>query len=895
MKTETSPQTIYLKDYQPPQYWIESVHLYFDLHENATRVTNTLKLTRNLNAIKNNEFRLNGEQLKLESIKIDGSPLEPSKFRVDEKFLYLVDSPEKFTLEIITIIEPQKNLAFEGLYKSNGKFCTQCEAEGFRKITYFLDRPDVMSVFTVTVEADKKQYPLLLSNGNKIDAKDLGNGRHLVKWFDPYKKPAYLFALVAGDLAIVQDKFRTASGRDVTLQIFCHYGHEDRCSHAMNSLKQSMKWDEDTFGLEYDLDVYMIVAVDDFNMGAMENKGLNIFNSSYVLAKPETATDTDYDNIQAVVGHEYFHNWTGNRVTCRDWFQLSLKEGLTVYRDQEFSADMTGSSVKRIEDVVRLRTNQFAEDAGPMAHPIRPQSYIEINNFYTLTVYEKGAEVIRMMRTILGKSGFRKGMDLYFKRHDGQAVTTEDFVAAMEDANSVNFTQFKNWYNQAGTPEVAARYEYNPQKGELSLHLKQNCPLVAGETQKSPFHIPISIGFLNSQGQDLPATLLEKSEFDHLASNHEGATIIHLTQPEQSFNFSGFKEKPVVSLLREFSAPIKLSLEQSKDELAFIMGHDTDKFNRWEASQKLAVEEMKSLVAQFQATNEPVEQQSSYAVDSVVLNAFSKVISDSELDPAFKAYIMALPSENYLSQFYKTINVEAIHFAVNFLRRKIAQSTEAELLKIYHHYYQCGEKILNAKSAGERALRNQALSYLCALKKPDHFKLALQQATEAKNMTDEIAALASLNSFDSPERKLALEQFYKKWSKESLVMNKWFSLHALTPIENALEKIIETSHNPSFDSNNPNKIYSLFGGFGTYNMLRFNDPSGKAYKWMADKVIEVDARNPQVASRLVSTFNQWKKLDPARQGLVKVQLQRIVAQQGISPNVFEIANKALAL
>jgi aminopeptidase N len=900
LKTEATPKPIHLKDYSQPDFWIPTVALTFELGEDSTTVTSILNLERNGSRVssKSAPLVLMGENLELKRLTLDGRELKSGEYSVTDQLLTIPNVPDRFTLEVETRIEPHKNLSCEGLYKSGGMFCTQCEAESFRKITYFLDRPDVMSVFTVTIRADKTKYPILLSNGNPVAARDLEQGRHEAVWHDPHKKPCYLFALVAGDLGVVEDTFRTRSGRDVKLQIFARKGLEDRCAHAMNSLKWSMKWDEDTYGLEYDLDIYMIVAADDFNMGAMENKGLNIFNASYVLAKPETATDGDFDGIMAVVAHEYFHNWTGNRITCRDWFQLSLKEGLTVFRDQRFSSDMISEAVKRIEEVVRLRTHQFAEDAGPMAHPVRPQSYISIDNFYTTTVYEKGAEVIRMIETIVGRDGFRKGMDLYFERHDGQAVTTEDFVAAMADANEVDLTQFKTWYDQAGTPVIKVHAHHDPVKELFTLTLEQNCPPSAGQTEKKPYHLPVAVGLLGHDGNDLALQLQDGSRLSSgsgsagvtaaTVSAHHGdhTLVLHLREPKQSFTFTGITKRPVVSILRNFSAPVRVEFDASDEDLAFLMAHDSDSFARWEAAQTLSVRTIKSLVA---------DHQSGRALGSTdrLTAAFGPLLETAWDDPAYTSLMLALPAEQYLAQFFPVVDVDAIHAARDHVMIAIGKTHRSALLKVYERLSAEGTEGIGPKVSGRRSLRTRALEYLTLSDDDSMLNLALTQLRQAKNMTDELAALHALNRTTKSLRQTAMGEFYDKWKNESLVINKWFGLQALSPLADTLENVKRLAKDPVFDANNPNKIYSLFVGFSRLNAVRFHDKSGEAYSFIADQIMDIDSRNPQVAARLMSAFNQWRSFDSDRQNLMKRELARILAKPDLSSNVFEIASKTL--
>lgn len=862
----SNPKVVQLADYKVPEFIIETVDLTLDLHEDFTEVTSKLNLHRNPKSLeKEAPLFLDGEKLELISIKLNSKLLSATEYKLTDTSLTLPSVPNgNFHLECVTRIKPQENLTLEGLYKSSGMFCTQCEAQGFRKITYFMDRPDVMSIYTTTITADKSKYPILLSNGNLVEKRDLGDGRHLAKWNDPFRKPAYLYALVAGDLGKIEDHFTTKSGRRVKLEIFVNKGNEDRTAHAMNSLKKSMKWDEEAFGREYDLDIFMIVAVDDFNFGAMENKGLNIFNSSLLLAKPSTATDGDYEAIEAVIAHEYFHNWTGNRITCRDWFQLSLKEGLTVYRDQEFSSDMGSRAVKRIDDVNDLRSHQFAEDGGPMAHPIRPASYIEINNFYTATVYEKGSEVIRMIATILGKDKFRKGTDKYFEMFDGQAVTTEDFVHAMELASGVDLKQFRDsWYNQAGTPKLKVKSHYID--GKYILEIEQSCAPTPGQPVKKPFHIPLAMALLDAKGN------IMKEE------------ILSIKKEKEVFEFK-VSEKPIPSLLRGFSAPVKLSYEYTKDDLLFLLAKDADSFSRWEAGQILALNTLQDLI-QKHASGKPL------SVDSQYLETLGSIALDEKIDPAFRARLLELPDESYLAQQQAVILVESLHAARDFLQEAIALHNEARFLKVYNSMIS-PEYRFESKEVGKRKLKAISLKYLTATKKPEYAKMALAQLKEGHSMADEMQALSALVHLDTVEREEALHHFYQKWNHESLVMNKWLSMQSISKVPGGLERIKRLMNDPVFSLINPNKVRSLIVAFGYYNP-QFHALDGSAYEFFSNFIMEADERNPSLAARITSLFNQWKKFDPKRQELMKHQLERIVAKPGISPGVFEIASKAL--
>lgn len=865
-----APQTIRLADYTPPAYLVQEIELKFDLHEDHADVDSKLKISPNAAAEAGQPLELDGEKLELRYLKLDGKELEKSAYEISETGLVISAAPKTdFVLEIGTRIKPQENLTLEGLYKSKGMFCTQCEAQGFRKITYYPDRPDVMAVFTTTILADKAKYPILLSNGNRLSHKDLGDGRHEAVWNDPHKKPAYLYALVAGDLGLTEDHFTTRSGRKVKLEIYVDKGNEDRTLHAMDSLKNSMKWDEEVYGREYDLDIFMIVAVDDFNFGAMENKGLNIFNSSYVLAKPSTATDTDYENIEAVVAHEYFHNWTGNRITCRDWFQLSLKEGLTVYRDQEFSSDMTSRAVCRIDNVNRLRQIQFPEDAGPMAHPIRPSSYIEINNFYTATVYEKGSEVIRMIATILGKEGFRKGTDKYFELYDGQAVTTEDFVHAMESANNVDLSQFrKTWYEQAGTPELEIKASWDEPTKKYSLEISQRCPATPGQPEKKPFHIPLVLGLLDAK---TGKALLE--------------TTLAVKKEKENFAFD-LPSKPVPSFLRGFSAPVKLKYAYTQEELLFLLAKDQDPFARWEAGQALALQILQDLIQRSLAAKE-------LTVDAKYLETLGLIAVDESIDPALRAQLLSLPDEGYVGQAQAVIHVDAVHAAVEYLNKAVGTHNESRFLQLIAKYSTQAPFAYTPEQVGRRSLKAVALEYLTGTGKPEYAAAALEALKKATNMTDEIGALRALSHTDGKEREEGLHHFYQKWNRETLVMNKWLAVQALSSAPNTLERIQRLMKDPVFNLNNPNKVNSLLTNFGKNNHVQFHEASGAAYRFFADMVLDVDTRNPSLASRLVSVFNQWKRFDSKRQALMKAELQRIVAKPGISAGVFEIASKAL--
>ncbi|ACE84417.1 aminopeptidase N [Cellvibrio japonicus] len=886
-----APKTIYLKDYQVPDYLIDTTDLNVDIHDGYTLVSCMLALRRNPAAKQAaTELTLQGADLELVSLSLDGRLLEEGDYTFGEESLTIFNTPETFTLITITKIKPESNTSLEGLYRSRTMYCTQCEAEGFRKITYYLDRPDVMSEFTTKVIADKK-YPVLLSNGNLIEQGDAGEERHYAIWHDPFKKPAYLFALVAGDLAHIEDSFSTSSGRAVTLRIFVEPKDLDKCDHAMASLKHAMRWDEEVYGREYDLDIFMIVAVDDFNMGAMENKGLNIFNTSCVLAKPETTTDVGFQRVEGVVAHEYFHNWSGNRVTCRDWFQLSLKEGFTVYRDSEFSADMGSRTVKRVEDVTLLRTLQFAEDAGPMAHPIRPESYIEISNFYTMTVYEKGAEVIRMLANLLGKENFRKGTDLYFDRHDGQAVTTEDFVTALADASGRDLSQFKRWYSQAGTPRLDVTDYYDEDAQTYSLTIKQSCPPTPECQNKLPFHIPIAMGLLGSAG-DLPLYLQgSQPDFETSDNTHR---VLELTDAEQTFVFERVQEKPVPSLLRGFSAPVKLNYAYSTRDLILLMSRDSDGFSRWEASQQLGLQAISAAMAAYQQER----SLDGFSLSAQLVDAYRRVLQDASLDQAMVAYMLTLPSEAYISELADVIDVEAIHYSRQAVRKALANALADDFTRIYQSYDHRQPYAATADAIATRSLKNVALAYLMLIHDEGSIRACEQQYRHGNNMTDVMAALTQLVNSEAPlaqEYSLAaLADFFGRWQHESLVVNQWLSVQAGCQLPDTLSRVRALLQHSAYDGKNPNKIRSLIGAFCNGNAINFHSGNGEGYAFLADQIIQLNRQNPQIASRLLTPLTKWKKYDHVRQQLMKAQLERIRAEPELSKDVFEVVSKSLA-
>lgn len=863
-----TPQAKYRKDYQAPSHSITELELTFDLFDSSTLVTAVSQVQQKNES---NQLLLDGEGLELKSLKVNG--VEWHDFQLLETGLLISSLPQQFELEIITQINPEANTALEGLYKSGGAFCTQCEAEGFRRITYYLDRPDVLAKYTTTVIADKLQYPYLLSNGNRIDQGDLSEGRHWVKWQDPHPKPAYLFALVAGDFDVLRDQYKTKSGRDVALEIFVDKGNLDRAGHAMTSLINSMKWDEERFDLEYDLDIYMIVAVDFFNMGAMENKGLNVFNSKFVLANEKTATDTDYLGIEAVIGHEYFHNWTGNRVTCRDWFQLSLKEGLTVFRDQEFSSDLGSRAVNRISNVRTIRGPQFAEDASPMSHPIRPDKVIEMNNFYTLTVYEKGSEVIRMMHTLLGEAAFQKGMKLYFKRHDGTAATCEDFVSAMEDASGVDLAQFRLWYSQSGTPIVSVSSEYNAQQQTYSLTIEQVTEETHEQKEKAPLHIPFDIELYAKDGDVIPLQCNGKPI----------ANVLNVKDAKQTFVFENVTEKPVPSLLREFSAPVKLEYEYSDDELTFLMVNARNEFARWDAGQMLLAKYIRSNVLGVQAGKDVDLAES-------VIDAFRGVLLSDSLEPAFIAEMLSLPSHNEVSGWYKRVDVDAIATVLKAIKVQLSNALEDELTAVYNSLKQAHYSI-DHQSIGKRALRNTCLAYLAYTTKGND--LVVAQYNTANNMTDTMAAMSAANSAQLACRESLMADYSDKWKHDGLVMDKWFILQGTNPAQNVLDVIKQTMDHEAFSLKNPNRIRSLVGSFLNANPVNFHAKSGEGYRFAGEILRELNNSNPQVASRLIDPLLKFRLYDEERQALIKTELEMLKSMDDLARDLFEKVTKAL--
>jgi len=876
---DTTPKTIYLKDYTPFGFLIDTIHLVFELDEADTRVTSRMQLRHNPGAAYTRNLSLDGEQLTLEAVRINGQPLPAEGYVLNEVGLLVNDVPDRpFELEIVTRIHPRTNTALEGLYLSGDMLCTQCEAEGFRKITYFPDRPDVMAIYTTTLIADQTRFPVLLANGNPGATGLLQKGRHWARWEDPYPKPSYLFALVAGRLDCLEDHYVDSQGREVLLRLYTEPHDISKCSHALHALKAAMRWDEEQFGRFYDLDVYMIVAVSHFNMGAMENKGLNVFNTKFVLASPETATDADYEGIEGVIAHEYFHNWTGNRITCRDWFQLSLKEGLTVFRDQEFSASRHSAAVKRIDEVNHLRTRQFAEDGGPLAHPVQPDSYIEINNFYTLTVYEKGAEVVRMQHTLLGAEGFRKGSDLYFERHDGQAVTCDDFVRCMEDANGRDLSQFRGWYRQAGTPELHLIEDYQADQGIFSLTVRQSCPPTPGQPDKQPLHIPFALGLLGRNGTALPVRLVGEDPAAHWPETR----VLELTAAEHCFRFDGLTDKPVISPLRGFSAPVRLHTSQSLEELLYRLSHDTDSFNRWEAGQHIATR----LILEHMA--EPASP-----LDARFIEAFHGLLTREWDDAAYLALLLTLPAEDYLHSAQDIVDPEATHRARQAIRLTLAQALRSDFERVHAAHDMTTHTGFDPALSGRRRLKNVCLAYLNELDNAQSQAMVLEQYQQARNMSDVMAALTCLVNSSHPEQSACLQHFYNRWTEEALVIDKWFSLQASSHRPGTLARVEELLKHPAFDLTTPNRVRSLVGVFSQSNPVAFHAASGLGYRFLADRVLELDPINPQISARMLTPLTTWHRYDANRQQQMKDELQRIVQTEPVSSNVYELASKSL--
>ncbi len=865
--------TIYLKDYRPYPFTVSTVHLRVELDPSRTKVTARTAFQRN--PLANDQqaaLELNGSHLELLSVALDGCTLEAEEYTFADGKLRIAQVPNQFELDVETLIAPESNTALEGLYLSSGNYCTQCEPEGFRRITCWPDRPDVLAVFTVTIIGPQESCPVLLANGNLIEQGHKDDGRHFAVWHDPFPKPSYLFALVAGRLVRIEDTFTTMSGREIALHIYVEERNRDKCAHAMQSLKKAMRWDEEVFGREYDLDICMIVAVDDFNMGAMENKGLNIFNSKYVLANPETATDRDYEDIEAVIGHEYFHNWTGNRITCRDWFQLSLKEGLTVFRDQEFSADMASRAVKRIQDANLIRNIQFREDSGPTAHPVRPDSYMEINNFYTVTVYNKGAEVIRMLHTLLGAAGFRKGMDLYFARHDGQAVTCEDFVQAMQDADDVDLSQFRLWYSQAGTPLLKVASEYDAAAQEYILTVSQSCPATPGQPDKQPFFMPVKIGLIDSSGRDICDE------------------VLILDQEAKQFRFTGITEKPVLSMNRNFAAPVKVDSDVSDAELAFLMAHDRDPFNRWDAGQQLGLRCLLHGISEWQ-------QGRAAELPELLHQAFADLLADEHSDPALLALAMTLPAESWINQQMAVIDPEAVFTVRQSFRAQLSRAHRDDL---YESYYTLGSEepyCWSAEEMARRSLRNCCLAYLLAPAPgeevdSDVLQVGVDQYHQADNMTDAAAALSAVVNADWTAGDELLADFYSKWQHDPLVVDKWLILQANCILPGTLARVSELLAHSAFSIRNPNKVRSLIGVFCA-NQHQFHAADGSGYAFLTEQIKVLDPLNPQAAARMLTPLTQWRRYDAGRLQLMRAELERIAALPGLSPNTNEVVQKSL--
>ena len=881
MSNKLAPKETFLADYLVPDYLVDNVALYFDLGRAETTVRSVLSMRRNPLG-QGGDCVLDGEKLTLKSIKMDGRELQGNEYLRTDKALLISKVPEQFDLEIEVLIHPDKNTALEGLYHSGRLLCTQCEAEGFRRITYYPDRPDIMAVFTVSIEAEKADWPIMLSNGNLEQKGQLENGRHWVSWHDPHPKPSYLFALVAGDLHIQKDSFVTTSGRKVALEIYVDVENSHKCDHALMSLKQAMKWDEERYGREYDLDIFMIVAVNDFNMGAMENKGLNIFNSACVLASPETATDRDYYRIQSIVGHEYFHNWSGNRVTCRDWFQLSLKEGFTVLRDQQFSADMNSAAVQRIEDVNQLRSMQFSEDAGPMSHPVRPASFIEISNFYTVTIYEKGAEVVGMIKTIVGDIGFRKGTDLYFDRHDGQAVTTDDFVKAIEDANRVDLTQFKRWYSQAGTPQLNIATEYDSTGQRYTLTINQHCEATPGQRHKEAFHIPVALGLLDKKGN-----IIQMQLDGEAASNVSETRILSVKESKQQFVFINVPSEPVLSFLRGFSAPVKVNLPRTNKELTFLMANDSDSFCQWDAGQQLLINVLLQLA-------EKTSKGSALSLPTELVEQFGKLLKRGLSSPALAAKMLELPSENYLAGQKKPADVDAIHIARSYMKRELALSLKEDFSILYTALNTTDKYQFDAAEMAKRSLKNICLDYLVSTGDPMQAQRCLKQMKQSDNMTDTMSGLAVLVEHQGPEREHALRAFYEQWKGDRQVVDKWLAVQAQSSLKDTLLRVKSLMSHPAFNITNPNNVRSLIGQFCRNNAVNFHAIDGSGYQFLVEQILILDKLNPQIASRQMGAFNSWQQYDKRRQGMMRAALEKIAKQTDLSADVYEIVTKYLA-
>ena len=876
-----NPAYTWLKDYAVPPFLVDEVDLGFELDEEQTLVRATLKIRRNPAAAPAADLILDGGDLDTRAVRIDGETVSGNRIEIAAGTLTIRDAPDAFVLDTEVRIRPGENKALSGLYTSSGNLCTQCESQGFRKITWFPDRPDVMARYRTRIIADPERYPVMLSNGNDVDRGALDDGRRYVVWEDPFPKPSYLFALVAGQLDCVEDTFTTRSGREVALRIYVQAHNISQCGHAMSSLKRAMRWDEDVYGLEYDLDIYMIVAVDDFNFGAMENKGLNVFNTQLVLAHPEMATDTDFTNVESVIAHEYFHNWTGNRVTCRDWFQLSLKEGLTVFRDQEFSADMGSRAVKRMQDVRRLRTFQFAEDAGPMAHAVRPDKYIEITNFYTTTIYNKGAEVIRMMHTLLGDEKFKAGVKLYFKRHDGQAITTDDFVAAMETASGMDLGQFRRWYTQAGTPVLTARGAYDAARSQYVIEIDQHTSPTPDQPEKLPLHIPVRLALLGEHGGNLAL------HCEEAGLSGESEAMLDIREPHHTFRFLNIPARPVASIARGFSAPIKVEIERADSEFTFLIANETDPFNRWDAAREYSTRLMMKMIEARAAGAD-------LALPDEFVLAMRTLLLDDTLDPAFAAEALALAPESDLADRMEIIAIEAIHDVRNMVRATLARRLEDAFTHAFEANRSRGPYRFNAEETGRRSLKNLCLGYLMELDNPAVQSSCRRQFDTAHNMTDTLAALGCFANMPGAQRDEPLASFYERWKGEPLVLNKWFSLQATSRLPQTLERVRELVGHPAFEITNPNRVYSVIGAFCRANQRWFHDASGEGYRFLSEQVLTIDAFNPQVAARILGAASHWRRLDPKRSALLHSEIERIRATPKLSKDCYEVATKFLA-
>ncbi len=873
-------QPVYLKDYQSPKFTINKVNLHFELNEDKTIVTSILDIERTKDASKSDSLILDGEDLILKSVQVDGNALSENEYNLTKKSLTILNVPDKFIVETVVEIDPDNNTSLNGLYRSQGNYCTQCEPQGFRRITYYIDRPDVMAKFTTSITSDPKKYPFALSNGNLVGEKTLEDGRRWVMWEDPFLKPSYLFALVAGDFDLLTDKFTTMSGREVDLHVYVEKGFGDQADHAMLSIKHSMKWDEEVYGREYDLDIYMLVAVSDFNMGAMENKGLNIFNTQYVLGVPETATDKDFIAIEEVIGHEYFHNWSGNRVTVRDWFQLSLKEGLTIFRDQSFTADMTNHAVKRIDDVGIIQSAQFAEDAGPSAHPVRPDHYIEMNNFYTLTVYHKGAELIRMMSNLLGPEKFRKAMDLYFNRHDGQAVTTEDFVKAMEDGGDIDLTQFRLWYTQSGTPQLQLSSSYDQTAKTFTLEVLQSCPATPGQKNKQPFHIPLSIALIDPQGCEVPLQL--EGEVEQVGNER----VLDIKQKHEKFVFVNVNQKPVPSLLRHFSAPVKLDYKYDDKELIFLFKHDSDDYNRWYAGQVYMTKHLMRLT-------DAAKNGETLSLPSEFIDSIRNALHSRDLDGGLIARAVTLPPMDYLIQLIDEVDVDALSAAYDFMRKDMSDKLHDDFWMQYQYNQEPREYTYSVHGIAQRSLKNVCLNYLLESTNQADVDLAVDQFEKAQHMTDQIGALSALNNIDVSARDKALSDFYEKFQNQPLVVDKWFALQASSSIDGALTQIKGLMDHPDFSIKNPNKVRSLIGSYARFNYKSFHAIDGTGYQFLREQIMVLDDINPQMAARLVGSLTQWHQFDKNRQKMMIGELEIILNKEGLSGDVYELVKQSL--